>query len=437
MQCQYWTPEWTAWYRPSGGSAELRQRSRSIKPQKAPPAGKGEGLANLSGLKVLDLGSALAAPYSAMLLGDLGAEVIKIEKPRRGDMIRATDSYVRGESGYFLGINRGKDSVTVDIRKPEGRDIIRRLVLDADILLENFRVPRMVEWGLSYEELSAINPGLIYCSVSAFGDMPGFEQTGGNDIIAQAYSGLMDITGNPDREPSRTGSPVVDVSAGMLATIGILSALHKRTETGRGCHVRVSLLEASYALMPNYVVSVLNGEPNFVRSGSGHPQIAPYEAFITGDGRYVVVGAFHNTSWQAFCEVIGRPDLVVEPRFRNNSDRVLNRGALSAILAAEMLKRPSGEWVELFEANEILAAPILNLKESFATFSRLNGKLIAPADHAGLGTIAMLRSPISFDAATPDVSRGAPVLGQHTRPRLRAAGYDEAELDDLYGKRLI
>src|SRR5262249_12388816 len=158
-------------------------------------------------------------------------------------------------------------------------------------------------YGLSYEELAAINPGLIYCSVSAFGDMPGFERFGGNDIVAQAYSGLMDITGNPDREPSRAGSPVVDVSCGLLSTIGILSALHNRGKTGKGAHVRVSLLEAAYALMPNYAVSVLNGDPNFVRAGSGHPQIAPYQAFLAADNRYIVVGAFHNTSWQAFCRV--------------------------------------------------------------------------------------------------------------------------------------
>jgi crotonobetainyl-CoA:carnitine CoA-transferase CaiB-like acyl-CoA transferase len=394
-------------------------------------------LGNLSGLKVLDLGTALAAPYSAMLMADLGAEVIKIEKPRRGDMIRATDSYVRGESGYFLGINRGKDSVTVDIRKPEGRDIIRKLVVDTDILLENFRVPRMVEWGLSYEDLSAINPGLIYCSVTAFGDMPGFEQTGGNDIIAQAYSGMMDLTGNPDREPSRTGSPVVDVSGGMLATIGILSALHKRSQTGKGAHIRISLLEASYALMPNYVVSVLNGDPNFVRAGSGHPQIAPYQAFMTGDGRYVVVGAFHNTSWKAFCEVIGRPDLVDEPRFKTNSDRVINRDELTKILQADLLKRPSTEWVKMFEKHEILAAPVLNLKDSFATFSKLNGKLIAAAQHDKLGSIDMLRLPISIDSATPEVTRGAPVLGQHTNQRLLEAGYSQEQIDQWHEKKLV
>jgi formyl-CoA transferase len=394
-------------------------------------------LGMLAGLKVLDLGSALAAPYSAMLLGDLGAEVVKIEKPRRGDMIRATDSYVRGESGYFLGINRGKDSVTVDIRKPEGRDIIRKMIVEFDILVENFRVPRMEEWGLSYKDLSSIHPGLIYLSVTAFGDMPGFEQTGGNDIVAQAYSGMMDITGNPDREPSRTGSPVVDVSCGMLGTIGILSALHNRSKTGKGTHVRVNLLEASYALMPNYVVSVLNGEPNFKRAGSGHPQIAPYQAFMTGDGRYVVIGAFHNTSWEAFCQVIGRPDLVTEERFKKNSDRVAHRAELTAILEAELKKRASTEWVPLFEKHEILAAPILNLKDSFAAFSKLNDKLIAPAQHDTLGTVRMLRSPISFDGETPDVSQGAPVLGQHTNARLQKAGYSQDQIDAWYAKKLV
>ncbi|HEY0106103.1 MAG TPA: CaiB/BaiF CoA-transferase family protein [Rhizomicrobium sp.] len=391
----------------------------------------------LSDLKVLDLGSALAAPYSAMMLADFGADVVKIEKPRRGDMIRATDKYVRGESGYFLGINRGKESVTVDIRKPEGRDIIRRLVADTDILLENFRAPRMAEWGLSYEELSAINPGLIYCSVSAFGDMPGFESVGGNDIVAQAYSGLMDITGDPEGAPSRAGSPVVDVSCGLLATIGILSALHDRAKTGKGAHIRVSLLEAAYALMPNYVVSILNGDPGFVRCGSGHPQIAPYQAFLAADGRYVVVGAFHNTSWQAFCQVLGRGDLVVDERFRNNADRVAHRDELSPIIQAELLKRTSQEWVELFETNEILAAPVLSIKDSFAKFGALKQGLVSPVKHQSLGEIAMLRPPISVNGHAPKVVHGAPVLGQHTNARLKKAGYSQEELDALYERKLV
>jgi crotonobetainyl-CoA:carnitine CoA-transferase CaiB-like acyl-CoA transferase len=391
----------------------------------------------LSDLKILDLGSALAAPYAAMLMADMGAQVIKVEKPRRGDMIRATDSYVQGESGYFLGINRGKDSVTVDIRKPEGRDIIRQMIPETDILVENFRSPRMDEWGLSYAELSAINPRLIYCSVSAFGDMPGFEETGGNDIIAQAYSGLMDITGNPDREPSRTGSPVVDVSCGMLATIGILSAVHERAKTGRGRHVKVSLLESAYALMPNYVVSVLNGEPNFTRQGSGHPQIAPYQAYPAGDGRYVVVGAFHNTSWKAFCDTIGRSDLTEDARFLKNADRVAHRQELSAILEVELKKRTSREWVSLFEKNDILAAPILNLKDSFAHFAALNADLIASASHGTLGKLRMLRNPISFDGATPTASRAAPVLGADTERRLTELGYTKQQIADLHARKLV
>ena len=259
-------------------------------------------MSHLSGLKILDLGSALAAPFSAMLLGELGASVIKVEKPGRGDLIRFTDDYVgKGESGYFLGINRGKEGITADIRTAVGQKIIRALVLDCDVLVENFRSHRMEEWGLSYEQLKEINPRLIYCSVSAFGNAKGMEEDGGNDIIGQAYSGLLDVTGEPDSGPSKTGTPVVDASAAMLSTIGILAALHKRASTGVGEHIQVSLLEAAYALMPNYVVSVLNGEPNYTRQGSGHPQLVPYQAFPTKDGSYIVVGAFHRASWRQLC----------------------------------------------------------------------------------------------------------------------------------------
>ncbi len=395
-------------------------------------------MANLDGLKVLDLGTALAAPFSAMLLGDMGAEVIKIEKPGRGDLIRATDDYVgQGESGYFLGINRGKEGLTVDIRKPAGQEIVRALVAECDILVENFRAHRMAEWGLGYEDLRAINPGLIYCSISVFGGAQGFEEVGGNDIIGQAYSGMLDVTGDPDSAPSKTGTPVVDASGAMLATIGILSALHKRTRTGEGSHVQISLLEAAYALMPNYVVSVLNGEPNYTRQGSGHPQLVPYQAFRAADGKYVVVGAFHRASWKELCAALEREDLMADPRFKDNWDRVKNRGALIEILEAEMLRRPSAEWLKIFEARQVLAAPVLTIKESLGTFEKLIDGLVVTTDHSKLGKLKEVRCPITFDSRPSSQQRAAPTLGQHTTERLLKTGFSEEKLARLRADKII
>ena len=395
-------------------------------------------VSNLTGLKVLDLGSALAAPFSAMLLGDMGAEVIKIEKPGRGDLIRATDDYVgQGESGYFLGINRGKEGLTVDIRKPEGQEIIRRLAADCDILIENFRAHRMAEWSLAYQDIRAINPGIIYCSISAFGGAAGFEEVGGNDIIGQAYSGILDVTGDPDSAPSKTGTPVVDASGAMLATIGILSALHKRTQTGEGSHVQISLLEAAYALMPNYVVSVLNGEPNYTRQGSGHPQLVPYQAFKAADGKYVVVGAFHRASWRALCAAIKREDLVANPMFKENSDRVQNRAELMKILEAEMLQRTSGEWVNIFKEHNVLAAPVLTIKESLGTFEKCIDGLVVTTEHSKLGKLKEVRCPIIFDSKPSSQQRAAPTLGEHTMERLSKLGFGDQELQRWRAQKII
>ncbi len=394
-------------------------------------------MAHLAGLKVIDMGSALAAPYSATMLGDLGAEVIKIEKPRRGDLIRFTDDYVGGESGYFIGINRGKDSVTVDVRKPEGQAIIRQLLMDADVLVENFRSHRMKSWGLSYEEVSAINPRLIYCSVSAFGDAAGYEETGGNDIIAQGYSGLMDLTGDADSAPSRTGSPVVDVTGGLLSAIGILAALVKRAQTGQGEHIQVSLLESAYALMPNYMASVLNGTPDFKRMGSGHPQLAPYQAFQAGDGKYLVIGAFHRASWEALCKALERDDLVSDPRFSDNKARVANRAELADVLGEELRKHPRDHWLDLFTAHEVISSPVLTIAESLAKFGRIVPGLVVENTHQSLGSVKMLRPPIRFSSEAHQPQSAAPTLGQGTQARLSELGFSPQELADLRQRRVI
>ena len=395
-------------------------------------------MSNLSGLRVLDLGSALAAPFSAMLLGDMGAEVIKIEKPGRGDLIRATDDYVgQGESGYFLGINRGKEGLAVDIRKPAGQEIVRALAAECDILIENFRSHRMAAWGLGYEDLQKVNPRLIYCSISAFGGAKGFEEVGGNDIIGQAYSGILDVTGDPDSAPSKAGTPIVDASGAMLATIGILSALHKRTQTGAGSHVQISLLEAAYALMPNYVVSVLNGEPNYTRQGSGHPQLVPYQAFKTADGKYIVVGAFHRASWRELCTAIQREDLLADPKFKDNWDRVKHRKELVGILQTELLRRPSDEWIKLFTERNVLAAPVLSIKESLTTFEKLIDGLVVTTEHSKLGKLKEVRCPITFDSKPSSQSRAAPTLGEHTLERLRKLGYADEALQRLRAEKII
>lgn len=415
-------------------SGVLSSKALSVFPFNPPV----KAMSHLSGLKVLDLGSALAAPFSAMLLSELGAEVIKVEKPGRGDLIRFTDDYVgKGESGYFLGINRGKEGVTADIRTPIGQKIIRALVADCDVLVENFRSHRMTEWGLGYEQLRELNPRLIYCSISAFGDARGMEEAGGNDIVGQAYSGMLDVTGDPESGPSKTGTPVVDASAALLSTVGILAALFKRVTTGVGEHVKITLLEAAYALMPNYAVSVLNGKPNYKRQGSGHPQLVPYQAFLTKDDSYVVVGAFHRASWRQLCTALKVEELVGDPRFKENFDRVKNRVELIALLAPVLLQRTRAEWLERFAEHEVISAPVLSIKESMDFFSERMEGLVIETEHDKLGKLREIRAPITFSSGPAATRRAAPTLGQHTHERLLKTGFSEQEISQWKEAGLI
>jgi crotonobetainyl-CoA:carnitine CoA-transferase CaiB-like acyl-CoA transferase len=391
----------------------------------------------LDGLKVLDFGSAVAGPYASMLLADMGASVVKIEKVKRGDLIRFTDRMVNGKSGYFLGINRGKRGITLDLRRPEGQAVALRLCASADVLIENFRPGMMNSWGLSYDAVKAVNPDIVYCSVSAFGGTEGFETESGNDIVAQAYSGLMAMTGDPDGAPAKAGTPVTDVAASCMATISVLAALLRRKDSGDGAHVQTSLLDASYALMANYTPSVLNGNPRFRRQGSGHPQLAPYEAYTTGDGKYLVIGAFHQGSWQRLCAALDRPDLENDPRVADNTTRVANRRVLAALINGELVRRPAEEWLEILRKYDVPVAPVLEVEESLDYFTKRNPGLYVDGIPSNAGEIRMLRAPFQIDGERPFHPRGAPALGEHTDEVLLEEGFTQAEIDGLRAQDVI
>lgn len=385
----------------------------------------------LESLKVIDFGSALAAPYAAMMLADLGAEVIKVEKPKRGDLIRFTDEYVAGQSGYFLGINRGKRSVTLDLRVPEGRDIALKLCAEADIVVENFRPGMMEEWGLGYEDVSAVRPDVIYCSVSAFADATGFEGRSGNDIVAQAYSGIMAMTGDEHGPPAKVGAPVTDVAASCAATISILAAVIRRLQTGRGARIETSLVEAGHALMPNFTASVLNGSPLFRRLGSAHPQLVPYKAYPTSDGQFVVVGAFHQESWRRFCRAIDREDLLEVPEFENNARRVANRAAVNEIVVETLRQQPLAYWMETFEREDVPVSPVLEVEESLSFFAERNPDIVADGVDSYAGPIRMLKAPYRIDGTRPYSTVGVPSLGDSTDDVLTGLGIDPSDIAKL------
>jgi crotonobetainyl-CoA:carnitine CoA-transferase CaiB-like acyl-CoA transferase len=389
----------------------------------------------------VDLATALAGPYCATLLGDLGADVIKVEKPRRGDLTRFSDQFVRGQSGYFIGVNRNKRGLTADLRTPEGQQIVRRLSASADVLIQNFRGGRMREWGLSFEELSAINPKLIYCSISAYGPLTqGFEQAIGNDLTGQGYSGLMDLTGEANGPPQRVGASITDVAASFQATIAILAALVRRGITGaaRAECIHVSLIESAFALMPNLTTSILNSDATFTRSGSGHPQFVPYKAFTCSDGKYLLLGSFHKRSWQALCDSIGLPELVTDPRFRENTDRVANRDTVDKLIGDRIALRPRVEWLSLLQSRDVPCAPVLTLRDSLAMFAPAIAGLIVEQQHAAVGTVRMLRPAFQF-IVEPVEPRGdaAPTLGQHTDQILSEVGYEPAEIARLHQSGII
>lgn len=379
------------------------------------------------GLRVLDFGSALAAPYVGMFLADLGAEVIKFEKPRRGDLIRFTDSYLNGESGYFAGINRGKRSVTLDLRREAGQAIALQVCASADVVLENFRPGMMDAWGLSYARVAERKRDIIYCSVSGFGDTKGFEARTSNDIVAQAYAGIMAMTGEADGPPAKAGVPLVDVMAASMATVAVISALYRRSQSGEGAHIKTSLIEAAFALMPNFSASVLNGNPTFRRLGSGHPQLAPYEAFRTLDKRYVVVGAFHQESWRRLCEALEMLHLLDDQRFSDNRARVGERDALREIVAGAIGLRSLDEWLHRFELFDVPASPVLEVEEAVSFFVQRNEGLVCDVE-SWAGSLTMMGAPYTIDGARPSSPLGPPALGDATEEILNEVGISAEEM---------
>jgi crotonobetainyl-CoA:carnitine CoA-transferase CaiB-like acyl-CoA transferase len=392
----------------------------------------------LTGVRVLDLSTAMAAPYSATMLAELGATVIKLEKPRRGDLTRYSDKDIHGEASYFIGINRGKLGLTVDLRTGEGQEIVRRMVPTTDVIIENYRPGMMDSWQLGYSDLVKLREDIIFCSVTAYGDAEGFSGAIGNDMTCQGYSGIMDLTGEPTRPPQRVSVPLVDAAGAFNATIGILGALYRRLATGRGEHVKVSLIEAAFSLMPSHVASVLNADVRFTRMGSGHPRFAPYEAFECRGGQWLVIGSFHNDSWHNLCTVIGRSELVDDPRFIENWDRVAHKDELHTIVGDILSRRTRDEWVGDFEAADVPCAPVLSINESLSRFSAAQPGFVRGLRHDALGTVKISRPAFQYTVDPLEhVEVGAPSLGSDTDMLLHEVGYSDNEIASFRDRKII
>jgi crotonobetainyl-CoA:carnitine CoA-transferase CaiB-like acyl-CoA transferase len=366
----------------------------------------------LSDVIVIDLSRVLAGPYCTMILGDLGATVIKVEHPGKGDDTRHFGPpYIAGESAYYLGLNRNKQSILLDFSTPEGKERLLKLLSTATVLVENFRPGALERQGLGYETLRAINPGLIYCSISGYGQTGPYALRPGYDFVAQAESGLMSVTGEIDGDPQRVGSPVGDVSAGMYACISILAALRVRDHTGKGQHIDISLLETTMSLLSNVASNYLISGEEAPRLGNGHPNIVPYQAFHTKDG-YVVVSCGNDRLYQALCQLLGREDLAADPSFATNPQRVRNRQALVPALQEEFLRRTTEEWLPELRAAGIPCGPINTVSQSFNDQHIQARGFVWECEHPTAGRIKLSGSPIHLSETPTRLYKAPPLLGE-------------------------
>jgi len=391
----------------------------------------------LEGVRVVDLTRILAGPYCTQALADAGADVVKVEERGKGDDTRGWGPpFVKGESCYFLSVNRGKRSLALNLKEAEGREILWRLVERADVLVENFRPGALDRMGFSHDAVRARNPRLVYASISGYGPDGPWGGRPGYDAVLQGESGLMSITGAPDGPPFKVGASVVDTLAGMTAFQGILLALVRRGTSGKGGRVDVSLLESALAILTYHASTYLLTGAVPQRLGNRHPNLTPYEAFETADGA-VIVGVGSELLWRAFCEAIGQPALVDDARYLKNADRVSNQPALRQTLAPIFQARATADWLALFEKAGIPAGRVRTVAEALDGEQVKARGLLVAIEHAKLGPARFVGSPIHLDGATRSARRPPPALGEHTDEVLGELGLRAAEIEGLRTRGIV
>jgi crotonobetainyl-CoA:carnitine CoA-transferase CaiB-like acyl-CoA transferase len=391
----------------------------------------------LTGIRVLDLTRVLAGPTCTQMLGDLGAEVIKIERPGAGDDTRGFAPPFwpnTQESAYFLGANRNKKSVTLDIAKPEGQAIVHRLLESCDILAENFKVGALAKYGLGWEQLKDKHPKLIYCSITGFGQTGPYAPRPGYDALVQAMGGVMSLTGAPDGTPQKVGIPVADLFAGLYGCIGILAAVNHRHATGQGQRVDIGMLDTHVAWLANQGMNYLATGENPTRLGNQHPNIAPYQEFPTADG-YIILAVGNDPTFERFCKAVGQEQLLADSRFATNAKRVENRGLVTETLTPVMRSRSTAEWITALEALKIGCGPINTLEQVFADPQVQARGCVVEMPHASGETVKVIANPVRLSATPPDYRGAPPALGQHTAEVLGGLlGLGEAEVAALKEK---
>jgi CoA:oxalate CoA-transferase len=394
----------------------------------------------LEGIKVLDLTRVLAGPYCTMVLANLGAEIIKIERPGTGDDSRDFGPFVNGESIYFISINRGKKSIAIDLKSEEGKELLMDLVKEVDILAENFRPGTMEKLGLGYDKLKEVNPRLIYAAMSGFGHSGPYSKRAAYDMIVQGMGGIMSITGQPGGEPTRVGTSVGDITAGLFGTIGILSALLGRQTTGKGQKVDVAMLDGQVSILENAIARYTASKEIPEPLGSRHPSITPFEAFKTKDS-WVILAAGNDALWAKFCKVIDREDLINDPKYLTNADRNNNHDILKPILDDVFTEKTTDEWLEILNNAGIPGSPINSVDKLFNDPQIDARNMLVEVEQPGVGKIKVAGNPIKLSdiPAKEEVPVDpAPSIGQHTEEILKTLlKLDEKKVSELTSKKIV
>jgi len=372
----------------------------------------------LEGIRILDLSRVLAGPYCTMVLGDLGAEIIKIEQPGIGDDSREYGPFIGKESAYFMSLNRGKKSITLNLKDEADRHIFMDLVKESDVVIENYRPGTMAKLGFEYEDLKKINPRIIYAAISGFGHSGPYSTRPAYDMIVQAMGGIMSITGEPGQAPVRVGSSIGDVTAGIFGAVGILSAIEARHKTGEGQKVDIAMLDCQVAILENAIARyLLSGEvPQPL--GSRHPSIAPFQAFPTKD-YYVIMSAGNDALWGKLCKVLGTPELIDDPKYKTNKDRNDNIVELCEIISKISVTKTTAEWMQILEEGGLPVGPI-NTIDRVVHDEQVNARdMIVEVEHPIAGKLKFAGNPIKLSATPGEVTKPAPILGQHTEHVLK------------------
>jgi CoA:oxalate CoA-transferase len=391
----------------------------------------------LEGIKVLSFGRMLSGPYATMLLGDLGAEVIKVEVPQTGDLARHSGPFIDKISSYFLSINRGKKSITLDLKKKAAKDIVFKLSKQVDILLENFRPGVMDKLGLGYKAISEQNPGIIYASLSGFGQTGPYANKPAFDMIAQGMGGVVSITGEPQRPPVRVGYSIGDMGASLFTAVAILAALHERQHSGKGQWIDVSMLDSQVALGENAFARYFASGEVPQPLGSRHPLFTPFQVFPTGNGHIVLI-AFHDDKWEAFCNAADKMEWITDDRFKSNAARLKNYDAYLHEMNTILKTKTSEQWMELFEAHNIMHGPVNTIEQVVNDPHVRHRDMIREVNHASAGKLDVVGTPMKFSRTPCTIDKPSPELGEQTEDILRdELGLSEEEIEQLKESKVI